>query len=182
MNKKLDSLSKFLSLILRHKPETIGLTLDAEGWASIAELITLAHAHGKGFTESLLGEVVAMNDKQRFAISEDGMRIRANQGHSLTVDLSLPAQIPPEILLHGTATRFVASIRKQGLIAGSRQYVHLSANRETALTVGSRYGVPVLLQVEALAMQQAGHVFFLSENGVWLTAAVPEKYLKFPEN
>jgi len=182
MNKKLDTLSKFLSLVLRHKPEAIGLSLDAEGWAPIDELITLANARGKGFTVSLLNEVVATNDKQRFAISADGTRIRANQGHSLAVDLKLQAQTPPEILFHGTATRFVASIRKQGLIAGSRQYVHLSTNKETALTVGSRYGVPVLLQVDALAMQQAGHVFFLSDNGVWLTAAVPEKYLKFPEN
>lgn len=182
MSKKRDSLSKFLSLILRHQPATIGLTLDAQGWASIADLIALANAHGTPLTESLLHEIVVTNDKQRFAVSEDGSRIRANQGHSLAVDLNLQAQTPPEILFHGTSTRFIASIRQQGLVAGSRQYVHLSSNKETAVSVGTRYGVPVLLEVAALAMQQAGHTFFLSENGVWLTAAVPVSYLHFPEN
>lgn len=181
MSKKLESASKFLSYVLRHKPETIGLALDAEGWCSIDQLIRLAKEQGTGLTRELLLETVATSDKKRFALSPDGSRIRANQGHSIQVNLNLRPQTPPQILLHGTATRFESSIRAHGLVAGSRQYVHLSADRETALQVGKRYGKPLLLEVEALAMSRSGHEFFMSANGIWLTRAVPAIYLRFPD-
>jgi len=181
MNKKLESASKFLSYVLRHKPETIGLALDAEGWCAIDQLIRLAKEQGTGLTRELLLETVAANDKKRFALSPDGSRIRANQGHSIQVNLNLRPQTPPQILLHGTATRFESSIRAQGLVAGSRQLVHLSIDRETAFQVGKRYGKPLLLEVEALAMSRSGHEFFMSANGIWLTRAVPAVYLRFPD-
>lgn len=180
MNRKLETTSKFLSFVLRHKPEAIGLVLDSEGWAEIDQLIRLANGHGTKVTRELLLETVATNDKNRFALSADGSRIRANQGHSIQVDLNLQLLTPPHTLFHGTATRFEASIRAQGLVAISRQYVHLSADRETALQVGKRYGEPLLLEVEALAMSRRGHEFFMSENGIWLTRAVPVIYLRFP--
>lgn len=181
MSKKLESASKFLSYVLRHKPETIGLALDAEGWCAIDQLIRLAKEQGTGLTRELLLETVAASDKKRFALSPDGSRIRANQGHSIQVNLNLRPQTPPQILLHGTATRFESSIRAYGLVAGSRQFVHLSADRETALQVGKRYGKPLLLEVEALAMSRSGHEFFMSANGIWLTRAVPAIYLRFPD-
>lgn len=177
---KPEATSKFLSYVLRHKPETIGLALDSEGWVEIDYLIRLANGHGTKLTRELLIEVVATSDKKRFALSSDCSRIRANQGHSFQVDLNLQPQTPPQILFHGTATRFAPSIRAQGLVAGSRQYVHLSVDRETALQVGKRYGKPLLLEVEALAMSRSGHEFFISANGIWLTRAVPTIYLRFP--
>lgn len=173
--------SKFLSLVLRHKPEEIGLTLDENGWAEVEELLRLASQKGRRLTRPLLEQVVAENDKQRFAFSDDGQRIRANQGHSVAVDLALPPTIPPELLYHGTAARFVASIRAEGLHAGNRQHVHLSRDVPTATKVGQRHGQPVVLVVRAREMSAAGHPFFLAANGVWLTERVPVAFLLFPE-
>lgn len=180
VSKKNEVTSKFLSYVLRHKPETIGLELDPEGWAMVDQLLNLAGKHGTALSRKLLLEIVATSGKKRFALSQDGSRIRANHGHSIRVDLGLSPQTPPRILFHGTATRFEASIRAQGLVAGSRQYVHLSADRETAIQVGNRYGKPLLLEVEALAMCNRGYEFFMSANGIWLTRAVPAGYLNFP--
>jgi putative RNA 2'-phosphotransferase len=171
---------KFLSLVLRHKPETIGLILDANGWANVNELIRLANRHGNPLTRPLLERVVAENDKQRFAFSDDGQRIRANQGHSVEIDLDLPASAPPELLYHGTATGFVASIRAAGLHAGNRRHVHLSLDVATATKVGRRHGHPVVLVVRAGQMAAAGHKFFRAANGVWLTDRVPVEYIGFP--
>lgn len=172
--------SKFLSLVLRHQPEAIGLTLDAQGWAEVGELIRLANAAGRELNRPLLERVVAENDKKRFALSEDGKRIRASQGHSIDVDLALSAVPPPARLYHGTATRFLESIRSSGLHAASRQHVHLSADLGTALKVGQRHGKSVVLTVNAAEMAEAGHTFFLSANGVWLTEQVPVEFLEIP--
>ncbi|MGH8082546.1 MAG: RNA 2'-phosphotransferase [Lysobacter sp.] len=172
--------SKFLSLVLRHEPETIGLTLDANGWADIEELIDLANAAGKPVTRELIDEVVRDSDKQRFAISEDGLRIRANQGHSVDIDLGLEPLAPPATLYHGTATRFAKSIRKLGLVKQSRQHVHLSLDEETATKVGVRHGKPLLLRIRAGEMHAQGIAFFRSNNGVWLTDAVAAEFIDWP--
>src|SRR5882724_6419298 len=173
-------ISKFLSLVLRHKPEEIGLTLNQNGWADVEELIRLANSRGHRFTRPLLEQVVAENDKQRFAFSNDGQRIRANQGHSVVVDLALPPAAQPKVLYHGTAARFVASIRTAGLHAGNRQHVHLSLDVATATKVGQRHGKPVVLVVRAREMSAAGHRFFLADNGLWLTERVPVEFIMFP--
>lgn len=171
------SKSKFLSLVLRHKPEEIGLVLDQNGWASIEELIALANARGTNLSRPQIESIVENSDKQRFAISADGMKIRANQGHSVDIVLGLKPQTPPERLYHGTATRFLDAIRASGLHSASRQHVHLSTDLATAEKVGSRHGKPVILTVDAGRMARDGHLFYLSENGVWLTESVPAKYL-----
>lgn len=171
------SISKFLSLVLRHKPEEIGLALDANGWAPIEELIVRANARGTPLTRPLIETIVAESDKQRFAISADGAMIRANQGHSVDISLGLKPQTPPEQLFHGTATRFIESIRTSGLHAASRQHVHLSSDQATAEKVGSRHGKPVVLVVESGQMARDGHLFYQSDNGVWLTDCVPPDYL-----
>lgn len=170
--------SKFLSLVLRHRPDLIGLSLDAAGWAEIEELIRLSRAH-RPLARELIEAVVASSDKQRFAISEDGKRIRANQGHSIDVDLALEVVAPPERLYHGTAARFVEAIRREGLSRRSRHHVHLSADVDTARRVGARHGKPVVLVVRATEMAAAGHVFHRSANGVWLTDAVPVAFIDF---
>lgn len=170
--------SKFLSYVLRHKPEDIGLTLDREGWADVAELLRRAAESGTEISREVLERVVAESDKKRFALSPDGLRIRAVQGHSTpSVDRDFEPRTPPETLFHGTAQRFMSSIREQGLLPGSRQYVHLSEDEQTALAVGQRHGKAVILRVNAAAMAQDGFLFHLSENGVWLTRAVPPGYL-----
>ncbi|WP_153556368.1 RNA 2'-phosphotransferase [Roseimaritima sediminicola] len=175
------STSKFLSLILRHQPEAIGMTLDAEGWLDINALIAAANERGTRLTLEVLHEVVATNDKKRFALSDDGLRIRASQGHSVAgVDLKLEEQNPPESLYHGTVAAFVESIRASGLKKRSRNHVHLSADEATATKVGSRRGKPVILRIDAGAMHQDRHQFYLSANGVWLVDAVPTNYLTFP--
>lgn len=166
------AISKFLSFVLRHCPEDIGLQLDTEGWALISELIENAQPK-MVLTQKLIEEVVAGSKKQRFKISDDGLKIRANQGHSIKVDLGLTAVQPPDALYHGTATRFIESILKEGLKAGKRQYVHLSTDIDTAIQVGQRYGRPVILKINAQAMFKQEHQFYLSENGVWLTSYVP---------
>lgn len=168
--------SKFLSLVLRHKPEEIGLALDDNGWAKVDELLKKAKGHHT-FSLEDLQRVVADNDKQRFAFSEDGKRIRANQGHSVEVALKLEAATPPCVLYHGTATRFVDSIMKEGLKPMQRHAVHLSELVHTAVAVGSRHGKVVLLWVDAKAMVADGFSFSRSANGVWLTDAVPPEYL-----
>lgn len=170
--------SKFLSLVLRHAPETIGLSLDANGWAEVDQLLAQAASHGKAITRGQLDEVVANDSKTRYAYSDDGLRIRANQGHSLAaVDIGLPPATPPAVLYHGTASRFVDAIREQGLRPGSRNHVHLSATEDTAVNVGSRHGKPVVLSIDTAAMLAQGHVFYLSANGVWLTDAVPAAFI-----
>lgn len=179
--KRLERISKFLSLILRHQPEVIGLALDASGWTDIGTLLAQAEKHGKAISLDDLLEVVETSDKQRFAISDDGQRIRANQGHSIEgIDLGLTAVAPPDMLYHGTASRFIDSIRASGLNPGSRHHVHLSAHLDTAVKVGTRHGKPVVLVVNAGAMQRLGHVFYRSANGVWLTDRVPVEFIQFP--
>ena len=180
MSKQLEKQSKFLSLVLRHKPEEIGLTLDQEGWANLSGLVEKARANGIALTEECVKTIVETSDKKRFALSPDGKQIRANQGHSIDVALNLPEQIPPETLFHGTATRFLDSILAEGLKSGSRQHVHLSAEVDTAVAVGSRYGKPVVLTVLSRKMTHDGHRFYLSENGVWLTNHVPPEYIEAP--
>ncbi len=180
MSPDLVKLSKFLSLVLRHQPEAIGLTLDENGWADVDALIELANKAGRRLTRPLLEQVVAENDKQRFALSADGRRIRANQGHSVAIDLALPPSVPPALLYHGTASRLVDSIRAEGLHAGTRQHVHLSLDTQTATKVGQRHGRPVVLIIRAGEMAAAGHEFFLSANGVWLTERVPVEFIDCP--
>lgn len=173
--------SKFLSLVLRHKPETIGMQLDSDGWLEIDALIRNANDHGKSLTLELLHDVVATNDKQRFSLSDDGLRIRANQGHSVPdVNLNLTAVAPPDQLYHGTVKQFLESIRTRGLCKRSRNHVHLSSSNETARQVGARRGTPVILTIAANAMHEAGHKLFLSANNVWLTDSVPSEFIKYP--
>jgi putative RNA 2'-phosphotransferase len=170
-------ISKFLSFVLRHRPAAIGLKLDEAGWANIAELVEKGCKAGIRLTPDRIRRVVAASDKQRFTISDDGLRVRANQGHSIAVDLGFEKREPPEILYHGTANHNLAAIRQQGLIKGNRLYVHLSLDKETAETVGKRYGKPIVLTVEAGRMHHDGFSFFLSANGVWLTDHVPKNYI-----
>lgn len=172
--KQLNETSKFLSYILRHEPQAIGLQLDSEGWADIDSLISGAAKDGRVLDITLIQAVVSSSDKKRFCISDDGQRIRAVQGHSTaSVSLQFIEKEPPEFLYHGTATRFLESIRQQGLIAGNRHHVHLSQDMQTAIAVGQRYGKSVVLKIEALRMYQQGFKFFQAENGVWLTNHVP---------
>ncbi|MCI5157406.1 MAG: RNA 2'-phosphotransferase [Candidatus Electrothrix sp. AUS1_2] len=173
------TVSKFLSLILRHAPEKIGIHLDANGWVLVDDLLDAAEAHGTEISRERLDEVVFRNDKQRFAFSPDGLRIRANQGHSVHIDLELSPATPPPVLFHGTATHFLPSIQSQGLQKMSRRHVHLSATREQAYRVGARHGRPVVLEIDAKGMSDTGHLFFLSANGVWLTEFVPMLFIKF---
>lgn len=170
--------SKFLSYILRHEPQTIDLQLDEEGWATISDLIAGAAKKGQYLDISLIQMVVSSSDKKRFSISDDGLRIRAVQGHSVaSANLRHTEKEPPEFLYHGTATRFLESIRQQGLISGSRHHVHLSQDIQTAIAVGQRHGKPLVLKIEALRMYQQGFKFFQAENGVWLTRHVPMSFI-----
>jgi putative RNA 2'-phosphotransferase len=170
-------ISKYLSLVLRHEPSAAGLTLDAEGWVAVDELLTGAARHGFSFAREELDEIVQTNDKQRFAFSADASRIRANQGHSLSIDLGLQAETPPAVLYHGTVQRSLSSIMTTGLQKRARQHVHLSADVATALRVGGRRGRPVVLEVASAGMHAAGFAFFRSANGVWLTDEVPPQFL-----
>ncbi|HEX7816336.1 RNA 2'-phosphotransferase [Dyella sp.] len=170
--------SKFLSLVLRHAPESIGLSLDDQGWADIDSLTTCAAAHGMHLDRDLIDAVVAQNDKKRFALSQDGQLIRAVQGHSTaSVNIDHVAKTAPDVLYHGTATRFLDSIRQQGLLPGKRHHVHLSADVQTAIRVGQRHGKPVVLTIDTARMQADGLAFFQADNGVWLTATVPTIYI-----
>ncbi len=170
--------SKFLSLILRHQPDAIGLTLDENGWADVSELLLKINQSGRSLDLETLKTIVAENDKKRFAFSDDGTKIRASQGHSIEVDLGLIPTEPPEILFHGTAKHSIGSIFATGLKPGSRQHVHLSHTLETAIKVGSRHGTPAVLQVQAKKMHEAGHLFYVSANGVWLTDLVPIEFIE----
>ncbi|MFE6127105.1 RNA 2'-phosphotransferase [Streptomyces sp. NPDC056437] len=170
--------SKYLSKHLRHQPERIGITLDENGWVPVDELMRAAAAHHFPFTRAELDHVVAVNDKRRFTI--DGARIRANQGHTVEVDLDLPPAEPPACLYHGTVAAHLDAIRAEGLRPMRRHHVHLSPDRETATRVGARRGRPVILSVDSGAMHRAGHVFRVSANGVWLAEAVPTEFLRFP--
>ena len=170
-------LSKFLSFILRHRPDSIGISLDSQGWVSVDELIAKSQVAGTHFTREDLLLVVETSDKKRFSLSDDAHKIRAAQGHSVTVDLGLTPQEPPTILYHGTATRFVASILAEGLKPKSRQQVHLSPDEATAQRVGQRHGKPTILKVDALSMHRQGFKFFLADNGVWLIDQVPPEFL-----
>lgn len=176
-----EKISKLLSYVLRHKPESIGISLDKEGWTDIDILISKCSARLK-FTKEELLKVVANNDKKRFAISEDGLSIRANQGHTTAVKLEFEKKVPPTILYHGTQNSFLDSIRKKGLLPGRRHHVHMSDNLNTAAQVGARRGNNsyVILTIECEEMVKDGVEFFLSENGVWLTSIVEPKYINFP--
>ena len=182
MGNKLVRVSKFLSLILRHKPEKIGLQLGQGGWVSVADLIDASQQSKIPLTPTLLQTVVATNDKQRFSFSADGLYIRANHGHSVAINLDLKPMIPPSILFHGTATRFLKSIKQNGLIAKQRNYVHLSMDEATAKSVGTRHGEVVILTVLAAQMIKDGFEMYCSASSVWLTKKVPVAYIVFPEN
>jgi putative RNA 2'-phosphotransferase len=172
--------SRFLSKVLRHAPEPVGLALDGAGWAEVDALIEVAGRAGVALDRPTLERIVAENDKRRFALSTDGRRIRASQGHSVDVDLGLAPVEPPETLFHGTAERHLDSIRAQGLLPGRRTHVHLSADEETAVRVGTRHGQPVVLRIPAGRMHRAGHAFYRSDNGVWLTTPIPPAWIGFP--
>jgi putative RNA 2'-phosphotransferase len=175
---ELKSISKFLSFVLRHEPQSIGLQLDDGGWASVDDLLAKAAAAGKRLDHQLLQRVVDTSDKKRFALSEDGQRIRANQGHSIDVSLGLQPVSPPAFLYHGTASRFLDSILATGLDKRERHHVHLTEDLSIARSVGQRYGRVVLLEVDAARMHNDGHLFFRSANAVWLTDVVPSAYIK----
>jgi putative RNA 2'-phosphotransferase len=177
--KDLKTISKFLSLVLRHQPEEIGIYMDNNGWVHVDELILKSNEKGMAMDSVMLEEVVSTNDKQRFVFNEDHTKIRASQGHSVNVDLQLNAVQPPEYLYHGTVEKFLGDIMKDGLRKMQRTHVHLSTDIDTAAKVGSRRGKPIILTVHAGDMHSDGHIFYLSENVVWLCDHVPVKYIKF---
>lgn len=177
-DKQLTHISKFLSLVLRHQPETIGIQLDEQGWASIEELLEKANHYGVRFDREILNHIVASNPKKRFAFNDTHDKIRASQGHSIDIELGYSNQRPPEILYHGTGEKSVQSITATGLEKRSRQHVHLSSDPETAIKVGQRHGKPYVFKVLAEKMYLDNFPFFLSANGVWLTDHVPPAYLK----
>ncbi|PAM95991.1 RNA 2'-phosphotransferase [Flavobacterium sp. IR1] len=172
------SVSKFLSLVLRHSPEKIGLKLDENGWADVAELIAKCNKKGQKLNPELLDYVVENNDKKRFAYNDDKTKIRASQGHSISVELNLAETEPLDFLYHGTVGKFMESIRNEGLKKMSRQHVHLSKDKETAIKVGSRRGAPQILTIRSGEMFKDGFKFYLSDNNVWLTDEVPAKYIE----
>ncbi|MGN1411879.1 MAG: RNA 2'-phosphotransferase [Oscillospiraceae bacterium] len=177
-NVDIDKLGRFISLILRHHPESIGISLDEFGYANVNELITKMNAHGKYIDFQTLKYIVDNNNKKRYSFNEDFSKIRANQGHSIKVNLELTPQIPPNELYHGTASRFLDNILKEGITKQTRQYVHLSKDVETAINVGKRHGKPIVLVIDATQMFQDGIQFYLSKNGVWLCDYIDPKYIK----
>jgi putative RNA 2'-phosphotransferase len=174
--------SEFLSLVLRHEPGCVGIRLDEAGWVAVGELLEGCRRAGQLITPDELKEIVRTSDKQRFALSDDGTRIRANQGHSVDVELGYEPATPPEVLYHGTAEKHLLGIRRDGLVKGARHHVHLSERVETAAAVGRRHGRLVVLEVRAGAMQRDGIEFYRTPNGVWLTDGVPPRYLLFPKS
>ncbi len=168
-----EELGRFLSLILRHKPQLAGIALDSHGWAQVDALLEGCRRAGRMIDQKTLERIVAENNKQRYSFNEDHTKIRANQGHSIAVDLQLCEQLPPPRLYHGTATRFLEDIRANGIQKRSRQYVHLSQDRQTAKQVGARHGTPVILPIDTEKMRAEGLRFYRSENGVWLCEHVP---------
>jgi putative RNA 2'-phosphotransferase len=177
----LERISKRLSYILRHHPDSVGLQLDPHGYVEVDLLLSALAAHGEAITLVQLQELVLKNDKKRFAFDEAGERIRANQGHSVEIDLNYAQRQPPPVLYHGTAARFIESIKAKGLIKGQRHHVHLTESIDTAMAVGSRYGKPLLLQIDSGAMHRDGAIFFLSDNHVWLTDFVSKDYIRIPD-
>jgi putative RNA 2'-phosphotransferase len=177
MTKRPSTISKYLAMHLRHAPEDLGLTLQAGGWVAVDDLLAATPRHGFPISYDELVECVETNDKQRFAFDISGERIRANQGHSVEVDLQLQERDPPETLYHGTVERFLPSILESGLLRGRRHHVHLSGDEETARKVGARRGKPVILKIDAGRMRRDGRTLYLSTNGVWLTDSVPPEYL-----
>ena len=178
-DRRMRNTNKFISLILRHNPQVIGISLDEHGWADVKELIDgINRTEGHSLDMDTLDEIVRTDEKQRYSFNEDHSLIRANQGHSIPVDVELEEKTPPDILWHGTGQKYVSSIDVQGLIPKSRLYVHLSSDMETARKVGSRHGRPVIYQVDCRKMTEDGYRFFLSANHVWLTKEVPAEYLK----
>jgi putative RNA 2'-phosphotransferase len=175
----LTELSKFLSFVLRHEPDAIGLELDEAGWADVEELVARCRTHGKPITRDILEEIVKTSPKKRFALSDDGRRIRASQGHSIDVELGYAPAVPPEVLFHGTIARVVPAIREKGLLKMERHHVHLSPDEATARVVGARRGAPVILRIDSGRMHRSGKVFYVSANGVWLTEEVPPEYIAF---
>jgi len=171
-------MGKFISLILRHKPETVGISLNEHGWADVSELISGIRKSGKYIDMAMLERIVAENNKHRYSFNGDRTKIRANQGHSIPVDIELPAANPPDVLYHGTASRFLDSIREKGILKQNRQYVHLSYDIQTALEVGKRHGKAVVLPIDTKKMTGDGYVFYLSVNGVWLCGDIAWKYVK----
>ena len=169
-------ISKYIALILRHKPETIGITLDEHGWANVDALVAGIN-QTTPFTKELLEEIVRTDNKQRYSFDENHAHIRANQGHSINVDVELKQESPPKTLYHGTGEKYVSSILQQGLIPKSRLYVHLSWDTATAEFVGKRHGKPVVFSVDAESMAKDGYIFYLSDNRAWLTKEVPARYL-----
>ncbi len=174
-------MSKFLSLVLRHAPETIGIELDEAGWTDVELLVLQCKQKFSNFSHEELHALVAESDKQRFSFNADNTKIRASQGHSIPITLGYLVHDPPELLYHGTVQRFVASIGKAGLRKQKRHHVHLSADTQSAVIVGKRRGPPIVLTVHAQKMVAAGKVFYRSDNGVWLTDSVPPVYITFPE-
>jgi putative RNA 2'-phosphotransferase len=179
-DRNLVRVSKFLSLVLRHKPETIELSLDESGWARVDELLIKANDAGLSMDKVLLRQVVEGSDKKRFSFSEDGQRIRANYGHSIPIDLSLEAVEPPEFLYHGTTIRFIVSIKMKGIVPQERTHVHLSPDEDSAMEVGQRHGKPIVLIIRAKNMHEDGFKLYYSDSGLWLTEKVPPEYIIFP--
>jgi putative RNA 2'-phosphotransferase len=178
-NKITKGISKLLSFILRHSPETIGLKLDENGWAEVSALIAKFDLYDRRIDFELLEYIVENNDKKRFAFNDDKTKIRASQGHSISVELNLNETEPLAYLYHGTVEKFLSDIKVQGLQKMSRQHVHLSSDRETAVKVGGRRGKPIILTINSGAMHRAGYKFYLSDNNVWLTDVVPAEYITF---
>lgn len=178
MSKNKNDLSKFISLILRHKPETINISLDEHGWANVEDLINGINKSGKNINIEILEDIVKTDNKQRYSFNEDKTLIRANQGHSINVDVELKEMTPPDELYHGTAFRFLDSIKENGIKSMSRLYVHLSSYIEIAEKVGRRHGCTLVLTIDTKKMYEDGIKFYRSENGVWLTKYVDQKYIK----
>jgi putative RNA 2'-phosphotransferase len=172
--------SKFLSLILRHEPERVGLKLDSAGWVAVDVLLEAVNRHGTPLSREQLAHIVATSEKKRFAVSEDGQSIRANQGHSVEVELGYAAATPPELLYHGTAEQFVEAIRKEGLSKMERHHVHLTEDKAMTMQVATRRGRPVLLTIHAGDMHRGGHTFYRSANNVWLVDHVQPEFITFP--
>ncbi len=178
--KALTRLSKYLSFVLRHQPGSIGVAMDGQGWVDVEELIERSRPRGVQLTREVIAEIVATSPKRRFALSEDGRRLRANQGHSVDVDLAYEPSRPPELLFHGTAAARLPAIRAEGLKKMGRHHVHLSPDPATARAVGMRRGQPVVLRIAAARMHREGHVFYRSANGVWLVERVPPEFIDVP--
>ncbi len=171
-------ISKTLSYVLRHNPASIGIHLDENGWAFADDLLSKVKVSGRAINFAILKYVVDTNNKKRFSFNEDFTKIRASQGHSIKIELSYPETNPPPVLYHGTAEKSLAGILEAGLQKMNRHHVHLSADVETALNVGKRHGKPVVLRIEANDMRNAGFPFYVSDNGVWLTNAVPVRFIE----